>query len=336
MEKDLITVAVPVYNASKYLDECIESIVGQTYKNLEIILVNDGSLDNSLEICNKWKSIDERIQIIDKENQGVGEARNTAIDNANGEYIAFIDADDIVDKHYIEYLVEIALRCNAEISYCRHIDFDNDKQLINNKINPVEEMKLDINSGIDALSKFYPLWIRVEIWGKLIKLSLFENIRFPNAQRAEDLAVIYKLIYKANVIAGAKYEKMYYYRQSSGSAVRTISSKSTVDFQYRLEMYKFLYKLGLDDTYNKLSRYTMRVYFDMLNAQKNNISDYTEFKKKMNYYGKGLAKEMFFMNSNGIIKTFEKNILKISPSIWKYYKIVERKIQLKMGKETLY
>ena len=100
-ENDLISVVIPVYNVEQYLPKCIESIMNQTYKNLEIILVNDGSTDGSQKICEEYKSIDNRIKIINKENGGLSDARNVGIDNSSGNYITFIDSDDYIDDDYV-------------------------------------------------------------------------------------------------------------------------------------------------------------------------------------------------------------------------------------------
>ena len=118
MNKEKITIVVPIYNAEKYLERCIKSILDQTYENLEIILVNDGSTDKSLEICEKFKAEDNRIIIINKENGGVSSARNKGIDAATGKFIIFIDADDYIEKEMFEVLEEDLFKNNVDISMC--------------------------------------------------------------------------------------------------------------------------------------------------------------------------------------------------------------------------
>ncbi|MFR5876151.1 MAG: glycosyltransferase family 2 protein [Eubacterium sp.] len=119
-EQYLISVIVPVYNVEKYLDECVESIVNQTYKNLEIILVDDGSTDNSGKICDKWSEKDSRIKVIHKENGGSSSARNVALDIAHGDYIGFVDSDDFIDEDMFDLLLKNALEYSAEISRCSY------------------------------------------------------------------------------------------------------------------------------------------------------------------------------------------------------------------------
>ena len=130
MEK--LTVIVPVYNSSKYLKKCIESILEQTYVNTEIILVNDGSTDNSIDICKEFKQIDNRIIVIDKENGGVASARNAGLEVATGSYVAFVDSDDYVEKDMYETMIEALNNNNADIVECgfNQINIEENKKKI--------------------------------------------------------------------------------------------------------------------------------------------------------------------------------------------------------------
>ena len=119
-ESPKISVILPVYNVEKYLRKCLDSVINQTYKNLEIILVNDGSTDNSGKICEEYALNDKRIKVIHKENGGISSARNAAIDIAKGQYITFIDSDDDVELDYIGYLYDILKKFNCKMSVCTH------------------------------------------------------------------------------------------------------------------------------------------------------------------------------------------------------------------------
>ena len=110
-----ISVIVPVYNAEKYLSRCIDSILNQTYKNFELILINDGSKDNSIEILRKYENIDDRIKVIDNSNNGVSKTRNIGVRLAEGEYIQFIDSDDFIDKNMFEYAINVMEQENADL-----------------------------------------------------------------------------------------------------------------------------------------------------------------------------------------------------------------------------
>lgn len=116
--KDLVSVVIPIYNVEKYLRKCIETVIDQTYTNIEIILVNDGSTDNSLQICNQFKEKDKRIKVINKKNGGLSDARNVGIKNAQGKYICFIDSDDFISEKYIEELHNLIVENKAQIAVC--------------------------------------------------------------------------------------------------------------------------------------------------------------------------------------------------------------------------
>lgn len=193
---DIISIIVPIYNVDQYLDKCINSIINQTYKNIEIILIDDGSTDNSLTICNNYSKQDSRIKVIHKENGGLSDARNKGIEIAKGEYITFIDSDDYVDLDYVEILYNTITKYEADISISTHrILFPNktvDKYTFEEYVSTKEEIldKLLYDDGIDTSA-----------WGKLYKKFLFKDIRFPKGRLFEDAATTYKLIDNANKIA---------------------------------------------------------------------------------------------------------------------------------------
>lgn len=333
--KALVTIAIPIYNAVTYLNECLKSVISQSYSNIEIILVNDGSTDKSLEICKKWKDRDKRIHIINKKNEGVGLARNDAIHAARGEYIAFIDADDVINEYYIEVLIKLCKDYHADISYCGMVEFFNtlDKDLVCTRPN-LSEYNIDCNDNISALKNMFSLWIGPNVCGKLIRKSLFENIKFSGGQRGEDLDVTYRLIYESHYIAGVKMLTLYYYRKGHVSAMSAISSESLVDFEYRLKMYKFMKSIDCQITAQKVSKQTMRFLFDMLCVNKKVIQDYDKFQDRIRNISKVLADEMFYADKTQVYT--EKMLLKTYPYLWKYYKIIQRKIMKRLGRETLY
>lgn len=169
----MISVIVPVFNTEKYLHKCLNSIVSQTYKDLEIIVVDDGSFDNSPRICDEFAQKDNRIKVVHKNNEGVSVARNTAIDMASGEYLFFVDSDDYMAHNMIEVLYKDLNKNNADISMCdfrtegEFEDFDYNK---NNSVNMNSDIALK-HLYIDADFNF------VILWAKLFKKSLFDNIR---------------------------------------------------------------------------------------------------------------------------------------------------------------
>lgn len=201
---ELISVIVPVYKVEEYLRRCIDSIINQTYKNLEIILVDDGSPDNCGKICDEYAKKDDRINVIHKENGGLSDARNAGIDIANGKYITFIDSDDYVSEDYVEFLYSLIKENNADISMGKHfIIYKNDI------INTGTDLK-NILKPKEALEKMlYSNDLDVSAWAKLYKKELFQNIKYPKGRLYEDAATTYKLIDKSKIIAF--YSKPIYY-----------------------------------------------------------------------------------------------------------------------------
>lgn len=147
MKKPLVTVVVPVYNTGKYIDRCLKSIVNQTYKNLEIILVDDGSTDNSSLLCDEWKKKDKRIIAVHKKNAGLGMARNSGIEYATGEYVSFVDSDDFVDLDIYELLVRNIEKSNADTSYCSLKQYSNKTK----KIRDFPQPRVGVFSGKEVL-----------------------------------------------------------------------------------------------------------------------------------------------------------------------------------------
>lgn len=195
-EEPLISVIVPVYNVEKYLDKCVDSIVNQTYKNLEIILVDDGSPDNCPKMCDDWARKDKRIRVIHKKNGGLSDARNAGIDCANGKYLTFIDSDDYVDKDYIEYLYYLIKKNNSDMSIASHKILNGKR--ISTKYKKIDEVNINSHDALQRL--LYDDCLDTSAWAKMFDISLFNNIRFPVGRLYEDAATIYKLIDKCDKI----------------------------------------------------------------------------------------------------------------------------------------
>ncbi|MBD5449295.1 MAG: glycosyltransferase [Lachnospiraceae bacterium] len=215
---ELVSVIVPIYNIEDYIDKCIESIIHQTYFNIEIILVNDCSSDSSKEVCEKWKELDERIILINKEqNEGLSCARNTGLVAAKGKYITFIDGDDYVSNDFIELLYEAVKADNAEIAACSFFYVENGFEVERKKAKVQRKV---IYSSTDAIREYmkYPSLVDVVAWNKLYLRSLFleHNVMYPPGKIHEDLFTTYKLIYYAQKIVYVDLP-LYYYVQRSNS-----------------------------------------------------------------------------------------------------------------------
>ena len=170
----LVSIVIPVYNVEKYIEKCLLSVINQTYKNLEIIIVNDGTKDNSLKICEKIKQMDERVKIINQKNGGLSCARNTGIDNANGEYICFVDSDDFLENDFVEVLLNFAKEKNVDICACDfwYID-ENDKKWT------LKEKNDKMYSNIEAIKDILLDNQKTEVmtWNKIYKLDIFKKYK---------------------------------------------------------------------------------------------------------------------------------------------------------------
>lgn len=212
MEK--ISIVVPIYKVEKYLNKCVESILKQTYKNLEIILVDDGSPDLCGEICDRYKQKDNRIIVIHQENKGLSGARNTGLSRATGKYICFIDSDDYIKQNMIETLFNNLKLTNSDISICGFSQVGEDEIIEKAQ----KESTIEVMNKETCLKKilYHKYNIDIVTWNKLYKKELFNNIKFPEGKIYEDFATIPFLIDKANGICCTN-QKMYYYVQREGS-----------------------------------------------------------------------------------------------------------------------
>ena len=193
----LISVIVPVYKSEQYLEMCIDSIVNQTYKNLEIILVDDGSPDNCGQLCDEYATTDLRIRVIHKENGGVSHARNVGLEFANGEYISFVDSDDWIEPNMLELLWESLKLNNADMSCCGRYDVYNNKRIrglcpIHKEVISSEAMLVKILRSQEC---------DVACWDKLFHRSLLKNITFPVGEIHEEAAIIHKIVSRAKKIS---------------------------------------------------------------------------------------------------------------------------------------
>ena len=218
-----VSIVVPVYNVEKYLGVCLDSIINQTYSNLEIILVNDGSTDNSGKICNEYAKNDKRIKLINRENGGLSAARNTGIDSASGEYLFFIDSDDSMDIHTIEMLVNAAEKSGSKIAAG---SFEN----VYSKDHSLGPKPYGTPYTVLKRDSFFLQDITNHAWGKLYSADIFikKNIRYPEGRNYEDIPTTFKAFLEVESFAYVDYPfYKYYIRQSSIS--QTFSKKNFED-----------------------------------------------------------------------------------------------------------
>lgn len=224
--QDKITVVVPVYNVRKFLGECLDSIVNQTYRNLEIIVVNDGSTDDSYEICEKYAAKEPRIILIDQKNQGLSGARNSGIRIATGKYITFIDSDDAILPDMIEYLHHLITVHNADMSVCQWLPIDEEGKPIANRDVFLDKVFRGKEQCMKAL--FRDDELSVTAWGKLYKTTAFETVEYALGKYHEDVYTTHQLVAQCECIAAGAQRK-YLYRQRGGSIVHAAFSPKHLD-----------------------------------------------------------------------------------------------------------
>lgn len=284
---EVITIVVPIYNVENYLHRCVDSIVNQTYKSLEIILVNDGSPDSCGKICDEYAKLDERVKVIHKKNGGLSDARNAGIDIAQGEYISFVDSDDWIDEDYIKKLYQLLENTNSDISVCNFIRTSTEKIQIDNSKEIIYEY-----SNVDALEQFVDkFYVQMVIaCGKLYKRKLFREIRFPVGRIHEDEFTTYKLIYNAKKVVFTTSQLFFYWQREDsimGAGFNISHKLHVIDaFSERAQFFK---KVGLEDLSNKTYCALFFIYMDVNKRQKS--------------FDNQLMKERFHQNFKDFRKT---------------------------------
>ena len=242
-----ISVIVPVYKVEKYIHRCIDSILAQTYRNFELILVDDSSPDTCPEICDEYAKKDDRIRVIHQENGGLSAARNAGIDAANGEFLFFIDSDDVICENTLELLLLSAEKCDADISLGKFQRFS-DMDLPD--VTTLPEASIKKLSGTDALEmllsddeKEYTL---ISACCKLIRANVLKEIRFPVGRLFEDEFTTYKMYYKSASVVLSDATLYYYYENSTGITMNLDMDKYCDEFDAQCERFNFFVAHGLD------------------------------------------------------------------------------------------
>lgn len=241
-KEDVISIIIPVYNVEMFIHKCIDSVLQQTYKTLEIILVDDGSTDSCGMICDEYKAKDDRIKVIHKKNGGLSDARNVGLKNATGQYVCFIDSDDYVVSDYIEYLYKVLREHNADISCC-NFEYTYENETTEQTKIVDEKEKTYKYDKIDAMkSLLYQKNIDNSMWGKLFKMELFKNIEFPYGKIYEDFAVFYKLVLRSNTLVYSNLKKYLYLQREKSILGTPMGTKDLCMLEFADEMYKNVIK----------------------------------------------------------------------------------------------
>lgn len=198
MNDDKISIIIPIYKVEKYLSNCIDSVLNQTYKNMEIILIDDGSPDQCGVIADSYKEKDRRVRVIHQENGGLSDARNSGIEVATGKYIVFVDSDDMISEEFVEKMHRYILENNAQISVCKRLTFYEDKR-IDRAVKKMPKVKIE-DSAEAAKKILYQKGYDVSAWGKMYLKETFEGVYFPKGYNFEDIPTIYKSFMNADKV----------------------------------------------------------------------------------------------------------------------------------------
>ena len=283
MNNELVSIIVPIYNVEKYLDSCIDSIINQTYSNLEVILVDDGSPDNCPNICDEWKIKDSRIKVIHKKNGGLSDARNEGLKNSTGKFVCFVDSDDYIDKSFVEKLLSCIIENDVKISQCNYIKFNDDSNSLD-KIIGNYGTSIDSNKLIEQITLGDSK--NTVTWNKMYSKELFNNIKFPKGKIHEDEFTTYKLFSLVDKV-GQVEDCLYYYRQTDNSIMHQKFNVKRLDYLTALEE-----RIEFFKTYNK-------------NFYINTLKNYLEINR--NYL---IFTKKFITNSNNYQSTINKNFNK--------------------------
>lgn len=280
-----ISIIVPVYNVEEYLPKCLDTILNQTFRDFEVILVNDGSKDNSGFICEKYAKKDSRIRIIHKENGGLSSARNAGLDIAKGRYIGFIDSDDFIDLKMYEQLYNMIKIYNADIAICSY-ECVSKHAIIKNKNYKDKLEEIKVFNNIEALNQTLEE-NGVEFivaWNKLYKSSVFENLRFKEGKVHEDEFIVHQVLYKSNIVVYTP-KKLYYYLQRENSITgESFNIKRTDYLEALTERIYFYNEKNLDYLKEKTEYQYLKLYFKYYFKVKNDLKDTEKVKKlKQNF-----------------------------------------------------
>lgn len=252
---ELISVIIPIYKVEEYLDECITSVIAQTYTNLEIILVDDGSPDNCPQMCDNWAKKDARIKVIHKRNGGLSDARNAGLDIATGEYISFVDSDDYIKPDMLEKLYASICKVDADIAACGILNCEGDRQNTwgcRDFVGSSEQIY-----GLLYDDAAYP----VTAWNKLYRRCCWEKFRFPVGKICEDAFTTYQLIHRANRIVMIP-EALYCYRIRPESIMTSSFSLKRMDEE---EAWRCNYQF-IDRHYPRLKKKAFDFYLQRVNV----------------------------------------------------------------------
>lgn len=229
LSNDLLSVILPVYNVEKYLNKSVKSVMEQTYKNIEILLVDDGSTDGSGKICDQLALTDNRINVIHQENRGLAAARNAGLERASGKWIAFLDSDDWIARDMYEKLITACEKTGCELSFCDTVDVHEGKEPAQNDVNNSKPQVIMINDYLRLLINKDKA--RLEVWNKVWKRELIDETRYVPGQVSEDIHFNREVLQRLERIAYVPEQLHYYLVQRPGSTATSFKVKRLYAFE---------------------------------------------------------------------------------------------------------
>ena len=311
---DLISIVVPVYNVEKYLNKCINSLVKQTYKNIEILLIDDGSKDGSLKLCNYYKKNDDRIKVFHKKNGGLSSARNYGIEKAKGKYICFVDSDDFVSEDLCTVLYNSILKYNADVSIGRVVDcYNTIPKVDNSKCN---DILLSNEEAIKMVMEARE--ISVHAVAKLYRKDLFsKQLRFEEGKIAEDAIIMIELLSKCKkVMYNSSF--IYYYIHRKNSITTRHFNQKNYDVLYA---YKKNKKIIMREFPNLADVAEMRICWANFNVLDNMIRCNEKVDKQIVKYLRGKIK--FILKNDCFTKSRKIAIIVLKISVYMYRIVVK-------------
>ena len=336
IDEPLVSIVIPVYNVSCYLPQCLDSVVSQTYRRLEIILVDDGSTDDSGSICDQYAKRDNRIQVIHSENRGLATARNIALEKVRGEYISFLDSDDWAEPQLIEILLRAVLLTGSDIVSARYC-----LEYVGKTVHPsAAKEHSHTYRGEDILSAFAECRFGNMVWNKIYRAECFKEIRFPDGQNYEDVSIVWKLMMipaKNDGAVTALSDELFHYRVRVSSISHTWTVDNVID---SWRAYRAKYEILSDHQEKLLAEcftQIMRMWVSFCSYSKEDKAKARKTVREMHSF----SKKNFYRVIIGNYSKLTKSICLLSqsrsaPAMWIAYCGGKLRNTLKKGKYKMY
>lgn len=295
MYNDLISVIVPIYKVEDYLDKCVDSILNQTYSDLEIFLVDDGSPDSCGEKCDEYAKKDARVRVIHKTNGGLSDARNVALDKITGKYVTFIDSDDYVGNNYIKSMYEALVENDADLAVCSFAYIKENGEFINRPQDSRKVIRLSQKKALYEMlrTKYYSN----SAWGKLYRSDHFKDIRYPKGEIYEDIPTTYKLFLKATSVVYVDYVQYYYLYRAAGISKASFKPNRMNAVTYCQDMIDIILK-RYPDLNNVAECRLLDAYIGVYKSL--NTVEAERYREKIEFKIKQLCKSIIFMPGVGL------------------------------------